>query len=426
MKIVMVVLHSSETNKQPLGSDLLSYGNNRNICSNESSGEEEQQSGKIRIGKDYQCDIPRWIPEEERKVDQCIERELLVWSPSPSKVSDSLLDEYIHTAKEKYGYTMDQALGMLFWHQHDLERSTQDLANFTPFPDEWNEDDKVLFDQAFQFHGKSFHRIRQMIPNKSVGQLVKYYYTWKKARTMTSLIDNQAKKLRSQIKDQQDIIVIDDGSEMPEKEEEESNKPKCSNCSILCNVTHATPKGELCGTCFNHYERTARLRPTIGPDRKEGKASAKPPKGMYINHDDLVALAKQRGGGENLLKSMDREIESLKRLVQRNKQVLAGLALKTHKVKIAKKYKMANRDINAKWTQEEQLLGVQGIRKFGKDFAAIADIIGTKTESHVHSFFVNYQRRYNLANALKEFEKGTIEEKTCIANNDEPEIIELD
>ena len=65
-------------------------------------------------------------------------------------------------AKEKYGYNSEQALGMLFWHKHDLDRALQDLANFTPFPDEWSVEDKVLFEQAFQFHGKSFHRIRQV------------------------------------------------------------------------------------------------------------------------------------------------------------------------------------------------------------------------------------------------------------------------
>lgn len=66
-------------------------------------------------------------------------------------------------AKDKYGYNGEQALGMLFWHKHDLERAVLDLANFTPFPDEWSVEDKVLFEQAFQFHGKSFHRIRQMV-----------------------------------------------------------------------------------------------------------------------------------------------------------------------------------------------------------------------------------------------------------------------
>ena len=43
----------------------------------------------------------------------------------------------------------------------------------------------------------------------------------------------------------------------------------------------------------------------------------------------------------------------------------------------------------------------QGIRKFGKNFSAIASILGTKTESHVRSFFVNYRRRYDLDLAYK-------------------------
>lgn len=60
--------------------------------------------------------------------------------------------------------------------------------------------------------------------------------------------------------------------------------------------------------------------------------------------------------------------------------------------------------INARWTNEELLLAVQGIRKFGKSFKIIADILGTKTEAHVRSFFVNYKRRYNLDAALKEHE----------------------
>lgn len=82
-----------------------------------------------------------------------------------------LVDEYITTAKEKYGYNGEQALGMLFWHKHDLNRASMDLANFTPFPDEWTVEDKVLFEQAFQFHGKSFHRIRQMVGPSNINYI---------------------------------------------------------------------------------------------------------------------------------------------------------------------------------------------------------------------------------------------------------------
>jgi len=125
------------------------------------------------------------------------------------------VDDYITLAKEKYGYNGEQALGMLYWHKHDLEKAILDLANFTPFPDDWTVEDKVLFEQAFQFHGKSFHRIRQMVPietdtvpisttnyfgpsqlpDKTIANLVKYYYSWKKTRSRTSLMDRQARKM---------------------------------------------------------------------------------------------------------------------------------------------------------------------------------------------------------------------------------------
>lgn len=86
-----------------------------------------------------------------------------MWSPNARDIPDSKIEEYTALARERYGYNAEQALGMLFWHKHDLEKAVIDLANFTPFPEEWTKEDKVLFEQAFQFHGKCFHRIRQMV-----------------------------------------------------------------------------------------------------------------------------------------------------------------------------------------------------------------------------------------------------------------------
>lgn len=45
-----------------------------------------------------------------------------------------------------------------------------------------------------------------------------------------------------------------------------------------------------------------------------------------------------------------------------------------------------------------------GVRKYGKDFQAIAEVIGNKLEPHVRSFFVNFRRRYNLDEVLAEYE----------------------
>jgi hypothetical protein len=45
-----------------------------------------------------------------------------------------------------------------------------------------------------------------------------------------------------------------------------------------------------------------------------------------------------------------------------------------------------------------------GVRKYGKDFAAIAEVIGNKLEAHVRSFFINFRRRYNLDEVMAEYE----------------------
>lgn len=117
---------------------------------------------KIRVGKDYQVFVPEMKGKMETYPDSYSDKALLVWAPA-REISESNLEEYVCLARERYAYNSEQALGMLFWHKHDLERAIIDLANFTPFPDEWSKEDKVLFEQAFQFHGKSFTRIRQMV-----------------------------------------------------------------------------------------------------------------------------------------------------------------------------------------------------------------------------------------------------------------------
>lgn len=182
----------------------------------------EYEAEKIRVGRDYQVSCPDLVHEKDRHPEQLSEKALLVWSPTKD-IPDDKLEDYIQVAKQKYGYNGEQALGMLFWHKHDLERALQDLSNFTPFPDEWTVEDKVLFEQAFQFHGKSFNKIRQMLPDKTIASLVKYYYSWKKSRTrpnnerqertkskVDGVSENGSEPCSNEVSDDEDKIVIDE------------------------------------------------------------------------------------------------------------------------------------------------------------------------------------------------------------------------
>ncbi|XP_068627887.1 REST corepressor 1 isoform X3 [Battus philenor] len=401
----------------------------------DSSSEDENvvpfAAEKIRVGRDYQAVCPELEPVEQRRPEQISDRALLVWSPT-SDISDIKLDEYITTAKEKYGYNGEQALGMLFWHKHDLNRASMDLANFTPFPDEWTVEDKVLFEQAFQFHGKSFHRIRQMLPDKSIASLVKYYYSWKKTRARTSLMDvvGEGRNATGSGTGKRESGA---GSEPGGSDKESDNDEKgeggsegpgkwCTVCGILCTQTTAHNSQKLCQACLVHARRTGTMRPLCGPSGRRGPGSKQQrykhrlPRGIYINHDDLVAMATgpQPGDppqpglinqGEAMLKAMDREIISLKRQVQQNKQQLSAMKRKVGDAGVEElRPGEPPAKINSRWTNDELLMAVTAVRKYGKDFQAIAETLGTKTEAHVRTFFISYRRRYNLDAVLREHE----------------------
>lgn len=44
------------------------------------------------------------------------------------------------------------------------------------------------------------------------------------------------------------------------------------------------------------------------------------------------------------------------------------------------------------------------VRRYGKDFQAMAEVLGNKSVSQCRNFFVNYKRRFNLQQVLEEYE----------------------
>ncbi|XP_032228775.2 REST corepressor 3 isoform X2 [Nematostella vectensis] len=340
--------------------------------------DEEYHEPGMRVGSEYQATIPEMV-SDDKDMDNARHCALLVWAPAKS-MTDSKLDEYLRTAKDKHGYNVEQALGMLFWHKHNIEKSLTDLANFTPFPDEWSLEDKVLFEQAFGSHGKSFRRIQQMLPDKSVSSLVKYYYSWKKTRSRTSLIDRQARRLA--IKEYTENSDTSDSDFEPEKEQRQSNgqlKPRtptkqpsqpplmttCANfhCGNQTQQINATPKGNLCGACYQHWRRTGGLRQPRLTAREEralargGKIKRKPPKGMSLSQDLLQSISLTHGDAHT--RPLEMEFTNLKRQIQNNKQFISQ-----HKgqleigIEDVRMDELGNK-INAKWTNEELLLAVQ-------------------------------------------------------------------
>ena len=101
------------------------------------------------------------------------EKEVCVWKPPNSTANQMSLafknskeeeiEKYLEIAVNKYSYNLEQALGLLFYNKYDIQKSFSDMSIFVPTPNEWTNEDKIVFEQAFMFHGKNFNKIKQVV-----------------------------------------------------------------------------------------------------------------------------------------------------------------------------------------------------------------------------------------------------------------------
>lgn len=144
---------------------------------------------RIREGSQYQAIIPS-LDLASSSIDHDA---ILFWKPTDS-ISEQDLMDYIDFARRKHRMNEEQALAILQICKYKISTSYLLMEQYTPEIDEWTIEQKCLFEQAYKFYGKIFSRIRQMLPDKSVGDLVRYYYSWKKTRLHKSLMDKHEKQ----------------------------------------------------------------------------------------------------------------------------------------------------------------------------------------------------------------------------------------
>lgn len=116
--------------------------------------------------------------------------------------------------------------------------------------------------------------------------------------------------------------------------------------------------------------------------------------------------------------------------IQINKQLVSALKANTEEENKELIPPETTNRLSSRWNNEEFNLAIVGIRKYGKQYGAIAEIIGSKSEAQVRTFFVNYRKKYNLDELVKEYEaqKKLNEQKGLDAKDikqQEPEIMEV-
>lgn len=410
----------------------------------------------MRIGHNYQAEIPQFIAYAPAPPYYEDEKAIRVWSPH-NKIPDHILDEFINKAKDKFFYSTEQALGMLSWHKFDLNKAYADLPNFVPYPNEWSVEDKVLFEQAYQFHEKQFSKIKAMLPDKSMASLINYYYGWKKTRTRASLMERQTRRFAAKKTDsnensdaetsenenvdanskqdktnaegvQQDVDLqddVNDGSGECRKiccqtdeprvyccmcDGEMRNHSKNHNCIIIDTVVN-----DLCEQCYYKHKQSGKK---IESNVELGDCFYSPTadsqnRQILFTYSDVIALVEGTPEqGDLMLKYLDTQVQDKRREIQTKKQTLSQINEKIQP--IVKQIADLNMDEfsdilpeykpNKTWTSEETQLVIQGLRRYGADFSAISDVVRTKSPETIKLFYVAQKERLGLERLVNEFE----------------------
>ncbi|CAI2733508.1 unnamed protein product [Schistosoma spindalis] len=154
-------------------SNVLTRGRLSHSFSN--SDQDAFENAIIRVGTDFQADLPLFNGEPSPSVFNQPDRGVALWLPIPGSLHNQL-EEFLNTATEKYGYSEEQALALLTWHKTDFDHALADLCNFSPIKYEWTISERRIFFISVDYYNKQFHQIKKLFPNRTVNELILFYY----------------------------------------------------------------------------------------------------------------------------------------------------------------------------------------------------------------------------------------------------------
>ncbi|XP_057676398.1 nuclear receptor corepressor 1 isoform X5 [Corythoichthys intestinalis] len=279
------------------------------------------------------------------------------------------------------------------------------------FMNVWTEHEKEIFKDKFVQHPKNFGLIASYLERKCVADCVLYYYLTKKNHNYKTLvrrnygrrrgrnqqITRPSQEEKSEDKNEEEKSEKSEKKEDEEKKDEEEkdekedsrdigkDKDKCDGAEDEDGKEQNTPRGRK--TANSQGRRKGRITTrSMANEAATVAAEEAPPPASEAAVPDPPQLPKS----DAAQKSMKEPTKPPTPVASLDAKAGAGETGET-----------------SRWTEEEMEVAKKGLVEHGRNWTAIAKMVGTKSEAQCKNFYFNYKRRHNLDNLLQQHKQDT-------------------
>lgn len=279
------------------------------------------------------------------------------------------------------------------------------------FMNVWTEHEKEIFKEKFVQHPKNFGLIASYLERKCVADCVLYYYLTKKNNNYKTLVrrnygrrrrgnqqiprpsqeDKSDEKTEEEKSEKSDKKEDEEKKEEEEKDEKEDSrdigkdKEKCDGGEDEDGKEQNAPRGRK--TANSQGRRKGRITTRSMANEAAVAAEEGPPPAPESAVPDPSQLSKP-----------DSAQKAMKESAKSQTSVSSADANKAGSGETGE---------TSRWTEEEMEIAKKGLVEHGRNWTAIAKMVGTKSEAQCKNFYFNYKRRHNLDNLLQQHKQDT-------------------
>uniref|UniRef100_A0A8C2ZWV2 Nuclear receptor corepressor 2 n=1 Tax=Cyclopterus lumpus TaxID=8103 RepID=A0A8C2ZWV2_CYCLU len=229
----------------------------------------------------------------------------------------------------------------------------------------WSEQEKDTFREKFIQHPKNFGLIASFLERKTVAECVLFYYLTKKNENYKNIVRrNYRRRGRSQV-----------FSPFNQEEKEKEEKEKEGERDEEKNEAEDKEDG-------------------MKDDTSGEDAEDKEPTVAFKGRRTANSQGRRKG---RITRSMTSEVEETTTPPLNNE--------------------LANLEMNesSRWTEEEMETAKKGLLQYGRNWSAIAKMVGSKTVSQCKNFYFNYKKRQKLDEILQQHKMKSSCRLICVS-----------